>query len=385
MHRNETEQAVTAVRETLAQVAAYLASRASRIGTAWQKLLKRYKPCDRYVAQLTALRLAQRLREVSSANPKAYWTDSKRQGHELASQGVPVECAAVSVSLYFKSCLTYLNADGSQSVKWTKALARWASVYQHHLLSGYSQFIRAQNETSAERIHLAEKRSLDFSIQLGDAYEKERRRLAQDLHDEIGHDLIVLKLYTQLLALDLKKGETSQLRGKLKEALSLINHALKGVRHLTFDLGPAVWSEQGFLPAVRLYSRQYSRRTGIKVRVNARRLRGPLPSSYETALYKVIQGALSNAAAHSDARHVQITLAARQDAMYMQVEDDGKGFNVTRKLKAPPRSYGLRAMRDRIELLGGRIRFESWPRRAGSARHGTLIECELPLLQEDMR
>ena len=56
------------------------------------------------------------------------------------------------------------------------------------------------------RIRRAERRSQEFSIQLSDAYEKERRRLAQDLHDEIGHDLIVLKLYTEVIALDLKKG-----------------------------------------------------------------------------------------------------------------------------------------------------------------------------------
>jgi signal transduction histidine kinase len=58
-----------------------------------------------------------------------------------------------------------------------------------------------------ERISQAERRSQDYSVQLGEAYEKERRRLAQDLHDEIGHDLIVLKLYTEVIALDLKKGE----------------------------------------------------------------------------------------------------------------------------------------------------------------------------------
>ena len=63
-----------------------------------------------------------------------------------------------------------------------------------------------------------------------------------DLHDEIGHDLIVLKLYTQIISTDLRKGNIPQVRRKLKESVSLIEHALKGVRHLTFDLGPAVWS-----------------------------------------------------------------------------------------------------------------------------------------------
>jgi signal transduction histidine kinase len=225
----------------------------------------------------------------------------------------------------------------------------------------------------------AERRSQDLAVELGEAYEKERRRLAQDLHDEIGHDLIVLKLYMQIIALDLKKGEIRQLRGKLKEAISLIDHALKGVRHLVFDLGPAVWNEQGFIPAVRIYARQFAVRTGLKVRFTARRLIESLPPSYESAIYKVLQGALSNVAAHAGARRVAIVLARRRDFVVMSVEDDGKGFDVPRKLRKLPHSYGLRAMRDRVELLGGTIDFTSHPARKGAARAGTRIELRLPM------
>jgi two-component system sensor histidine kinase DegS len=229
------------------------------------------------------------------------------------------------------------------------------------------------------RVNLAERRSQGFAVELGDAYEKERRRLAQDLHDEIGHDLIVLKLYTQVIALDMKKGAVGQLQRKLKEFVSLINHALKGVRHLTFDLGPAIWHEQGFLPAVRLYARQFAKRTGLKVRFDARRLGVELPGRYETALYKALQGALSNVAAHAGAQHVKIALASRNKWVVMTVEDDGKGFNPQRKLRTPRYSYGLRAMRDRIELLGGTIHFASWPSRRATGRRGTVIEFSLPL------
>ena len=63
----------------------------------------------------------------------------------------------------------------------------------------------------------------------------------------------------------------------------------------------------------------------------------------------------------------------------MKIADDGKGFNVKRKLGAPPKSYGLRAMRDRIELLGGEIHFSSRPARPETARRGTTIEIRLPL------
>jgi signal transduction histidine kinase len=269
-------------------------------------------------------------------------------------------------------------------VEWTEAFARWASIYQFYLLTGYAQHGSAERQSLEERISQAERRSQDFSVQLGEAYEKERRHLAQDLHDEIGHDLIVLKLYTEVIALDLKKNDISQLRRKLRESVTLIKHALKSVRNLTFDLGPAVWNEQGFVPAVRLYARQFADRTGIKVRLNAARMQARLPARCETALYKVLQGALSNVVAHADAHHVKIILASGRESVAMRIEDDGRGFNVERKLGVPRKSYGLRAMRERVELLGGAIDFVSRPARLRAECRGTTVEAHLPLQNAEL-
>jgi signal transduction histidine kinase len=297
----------------------------------------------------------------------------------MAERGVPEECAAVAVALYVESCLPFLLSDNSKKAEWARAFARWASVYQFFLLSGYTQQRAAERQSMEERISRTERRSQDFTAQLGDAYEKERRCLAQDLHDEIGHDLVVLKLYTEVIALDLKKGDTGQLGRKLKESVTLIKHALKGVRHLTFNLGPAIWHEQGFVPAVRLYTRQFGRRTGIKVRFDASGLGAHLPARFETALYKVLQGALSNVISHADAHKVRITLASGRGLVTMKIRDDGRGFNVQRKLRAPAHCFGLRAMQDRIELLGGAIHFGSQPSRRRADRRGATIDLQLPL------
>lgn len=283
------------------------------------------------------------------------------------------------MGLYVESCLPYLISDRSDHVDWTGAFTHWASVYQFSLLSGYAQHQAAGRQLLEERYSQADQRLRNFSVQLGEAYEKERRRLAQDLHDEIGHDLVVLKLYTEVIALDLKKGDVGQVRRKLKESVILVKHALQGVRHLTYNLGPAVWNEQGFVPAVRLYVRQFARRTGIKVRLNAVRLHEKVPPRCETALYRVLQGALSNVVSHADARNIRITLMTGRDFVSMKVEDDGKGFDVGRKLSAPPHSFGLRAMKERVELLAGTINFASRPARRGVARRGTTIEVHLPL------
>jgi signal transduction histidine kinase len=379
MHNNETERTILEIRRSLAQASAHLSPHASKIRSSWSKMLERYECCRPHASSLSELHLSQRVRDLRAVDPRAYREESERHGLELARQGVPAECTTVAVALYVESCFPHLMIDSVKTIKWRRALNRWASIYQFFLLTGYTRNAADEREVLEERTALAERRSHEFSAELGDAYEKERRRLAQDLHDEIGHDLIVLKLYMQVMALDVKQGDVHQLRRKLKECVSVIKHALNGVRHLVFDLGPAVWNEQGFIPAVRLYTRQFATRTGLKVHFSAHRLKTTLPARYETALYKVLQGALANVAAHANAGNVRITLGRRRDLAVMTIEDDGKGFNVGKKLKTPPKSFGLRAMHDRIELLGGTIHFTSSPARRGAAGRGTVIELLLPM------
>lgn len=384
MRNSGTERIVSEIRQPLKQAVTYLSPHGRRIAAAWSKMLDRYGSCRRYAPSLLTLHPGARVRDLPASSPQSYREDAERQGMDLARRGVPAECAAVAIALYLECCLPYLAADNARGIRWRRALIRWAAVYQYFLLSGYSQLEAEHSRELREKADQAERRSQDFSAKLGDAYEKERRRLAQDLHDEIGHDLIVLKLYTQVIAFDLKKGDLKQVRRKLRETVSLIKHALGGVRHLVFDLGPAIWNEQGFLPAVRVYARQYAERTGIKVRFSAQRLKRELPARYETALYKVLQGALANVAAHAAAHQVRISLASARDRFVMKVEDDGKGFDPKRKLSAARSSYGLRAMRDRIELLGGGIQFiSSTARRTASDRSGTTIEVQLPLHQPE--
>jgi two-component system NarL family sensor kinase len=108
-------------------------------------------------------------------------------------------------------------------------------------------------------------------------------------------------------------------------------------------------------------------------------MRAQLPARCETALYKVLQGALSNVVAHADAHNVKIILASGQTSVAMRIEDDGRGFNVTRKMGVPRLSYGLRAMRERVELLGGAISFASRPARLRADCGGTTIEARMPL------
>jgi two-component system NarL family sensor kinase len=207
--------------------------------------------------------------------------------------------------------------------------------------------------------------------------DQERHNLSRDLHDDIGHNLLVLKLYIELMTMDLNKGEIDNLQSKLQEALALVSYAVDSVRRLMLDLGPAILSQFGFTRAVRVYTRQFSLRTGIDLKVEESGVPEKLSSAYETALYRVVQGALSNVLQHSHAKSVKINIGVTKHSLVMSIEDDGAGFDLTATL--PQKAFGLRAMRERIEILGGRFHMESWQLRPGSRHHGTRIEIDLPL------
>ena len=330
--------------------------------------------CEQFAALLSRVHMPDCEEGPSQADPR-------REGRELARSRVPPECIAAAVSRHVDTCVSLLSHQDRGIPEHTRALVRWGADYLFNLLAGYNDYVMVEREAIEQQLEETDRRFREFATELGDAYEKERRRLAQDLHDEVGHDLIVLKLYIELIARDLRTGDVGRLRRKLNESVSLIQHAIKSVRHLTFALGPAAWSKEGFVSAIRLYVRQFAARTGLKVRFSAGQLKTTLPADYENALYKVLQGSLANAAAHADAKKVNINLSSRKDSVVMTVADDGKGFDAARKMKMLPQSFGLRAMRERIELLGGTIQFSSGGTRRGATGQGTTIELRLPVRQ----
>jgi signal transduction histidine kinase len=208
-------------------------------------------------------------------------------------------------------------------------------------------------------------------------YEQERRRLSHDLHDDIGHQLLLLKLYLELIAADAKQGEIPQVSRRLDEALALVSSAIESVRRLILDLGPAIFDELGFLPAIRFYARQFSSRTAITVAVRAPELPEDLPASHQVALYRVLQGALSNVVEHARAGRVKVTIeTVDAKRLIMVVEDNGVGFDPA---SLSGRSFGLTAMRERVELLGGRLLIDSTTAGSHSPKTGTRVSVELPL------
>ena len=294
---------------------------------------------------------------LTSGGFEAFAVELERQGQALASRGVAEEHAFLALSLYQERCLSALSRLAPGEPELAVALARLVSVAQLFLHAGYG---------NARAVGW---RALD---------EQDRQRLARDLHDDIGHGLLVLKLYMEQMTQDFEQGRTEQAGRKLQETVGLVTDAIESVRRVILDIGPAVLDQLGLQQAIRLYARQFTARTGIKVAVRESGLPGRLPRTHETALYRVLQGALANVLKHAQATSATVTLSGEAGStVLMSVEDDGVGFEARRR--APALSFGLNTMRERMEALGGRFRVESWPARSSEGRRGTRIEVVLPL------
>src|SRR5216117_4284159 len=133
------------------------------------------------------------------------------------------------------------------------------------------------------------------------------------------------------MARDYKKGRKEDVIEKLEEAMALVSHSINSVRRLILDLGPAVLDELGLVPSFKAYADQFSARTGIKVEVRGQ-YSLEMPKIYETALFRVFQGALSNVAKHSKAKRVQVTARTlKRSIVKMTIEDNGVGFVMTNR------------------------------------------------------
>jgi PAS domain S-box-containing protein len=205
------------------------------------------------------------------------------------------------------------------------------------------------------------------------AQEEEQRRIARELHDETGQALTSLLVGLRALqdapALDDARARAAELR-------RLAARTLEEVRRLSWGLRPVALDELGLVAALEQYAARYAGARSIAVEVHARGLDGArLPDPVETALYRIVQEALTNVAKHAGARTVSVVLQRQPEGVQAIVTDDGGGFDVRRALAVAGAGthLGLHGMRERAALLDGEVTIESTP------GEGTTVYARIPL------
>ena len=205
----------------------------------------------------------------------------------------------------------------------------------------------------------------DLSIKMIRAQEDERRRIAHELHDEIGQALTAIKV-----ELSLAQRATAGVSPKLLEpAQAITDGALHTVRDLSQLLHPAVLDDLGLPEAVDSYLREFSRRFGIRTDLTVEGLATRLPADVEVAAYRMMQEALTNVARHARATRCQVGLVRTDDRFEILVRDDGEGFNpADAERPGGRRGLGLIGMRERALQLAGVVTIDSAPGRGTVVR-----------------
>lgn len=209
-----------------------------------------------------------------------------------------------------------------------------------------------------------------LSRKLLEAQEAERRCIAQELHDEIGQSLTVLKLN-----LDSLRKDGQPLSGNLSNALAIADDIGQRIQKLCLDLRPTILDDLGLLPALRWYLNRLARNSTLGIHYCADPSIGRLPPTVETACFRVAQEAMTNSARHARARHLSVALEQKHQRLQLTVRDDGIGFDVpeTRRRSAECPTVGLLGMQERVSLVGGTLEIRS---RIGC---GTELEACFPL------
>jgi signal transduction histidine kinase len=207
--------------------------------------------------------------------------------------------------------------------------------------------------------------------------EDERTRLSRQVHDELGQVLTALKLDLAWLAARIRPDDTAEI-GKVHDAVGLVGELIRLVRQIATELRPGVLDDAGLVSAVEWQAGEFERRTGISCRLVSTLPEREPDAEVATALFRILQEALTNVARHAGATAVTIELAPRNRQVVLVVTDNGRG--ITARELEDRRSLGLLGMRERAFVLGGRVTVT-----AGHGGMGTRVTASLPLRRRSKR
>jgi two-component system sensor histidine kinase NreB len=223
-----------------------------------------------------------------------------------------------------------------------------------------------QHRIERERFHRV---MTNYVIQ---AQEEERKRVSRDLHDGVGQALYSIIVGMKVLD-QLPMDEV--MRHHLAELQQMTVRALEEVRSLAVDLRPSALDDLGLVPAIRSFIKRFEQTFGIESYLEVEGKQRRYSSAVETALYRICQEAMTNAAKYADTDQVFVRISDYNNRIEMKIEDHGCGFD-TEQILIQGTGLGLYGMKERANLLGGDVKIHS------TIGRGTTIHVVIPLDEE---
>jgi PAS domain S-box-containing protein len=225
-----------------------------------------------------------------------------------------------------------------------------------------TQLVETQRQVELRTLELQK-----LSGELMRVQDEERRKISRTLHDELAQELVALKLQLHALSKE-------QDKEKLSPAIEQTDRALSKVRNLSYLLHPPLLDESGLLPALHWYFEGLQKRSGLQITFDYKPASFPrMPRDLETAVFRIIQEALTNAYRHSGSEHARIDINQDLDRVSVRVRDFGKGIAPA----AASLGVGISGMKERVKQLNGELK-------VSRAEPGTAVEATMPLVDTSL-
>ena len=205
--------------------------------------------------------------------------------------------------------------------------------------------------------------------------ENERRRIAFELHDELGQSMAALKLQVGAISRKLGISPTEKIKEECQEMRQNINDVIENVRRLARDLSPVILDDLGLQAAIEYLVNNFSKLYNIDIWHKSTDINHLFKEESQRIIYRILQEALTNIGKHSDADIVSLMIEEKARQVYFTIRDNGKGFNVSDTLQKidTNRGMGLATMTERVRILGGDLNIQSM------IGEGTIITFSTPI------
>lgn len=252
-------------------------------------------------------------------------------------------------------------------------LAQSFEVMRQKLLRAERQRLRWEQEME-ERVKERTERVNTLLARVISAQEEERKRVARELHDQVAQDLATSLITLQRLSQN-PAGLQEADRSILEQAQNRLSSTLQEMRRMISDLRPSALDDLGLEAAIRGYAESRAEADGIRTHFETSGALPPMDAAGQTALFRIVQEAISNVIRHAEAEHLWIRLEFSQGRVSALVVDDGKGFDAASVADGinSASKLGIIGMRERAALLDGEVDIDSEP------GHGTTVRVWIPL------
>jgi len=295
-----------------------------------------------------------------------------KEAYEWQIQRVTLPAGEYGVVCFFNNITHRVRAEAAQrraDVLAGSNLKLKQEIVRRKLAQEDLRVSRMEQSKLLKQSRLQQKQMRELSHQVLNAQEGERKRVSRELHDVIAQTLVGINVHLAALG-QAAASDPAGLQTQISRTHLLVENAVDMVHGFARELRPTVLDDLGLLPALQAFMKGFIAETGIRVSLKASAKVDQLTGAARTALYRIVQEALTNVSRHAKASRADVKIECLDGLISMEIRDNGQGFNPKGKKHS---RLGLIGMRERVEMIGGKFRVES------AAGESTTVHVEIPM------